>query len=279
VAINKSKLARLGTNKSDFPDEVRNDWQRTSLAMDLNKAAKTSKSSFVLSDAKYLDDAAGAMAYFEKQGILQTQVDGIPSTENPYEHSYACFKERTGTRATTIRDLKTVSKNYVQNLRSHRDVDGRQAFGIRARVENIAGKYPECTDLGSATQMGEMSSDVWGARALGKWLENHPPITTEEKMAPLASFFVSFCALKKRAGSTDSAKLNLDSILTAHGKVSAARHPASRIRADKIYLSDPRIQKALGCRPVEDSACFDKSFKSKATPVQTVEAQPTGSTK
>ena len=126
--------------------------------------------------------------------------------------------------------------------------------------------------------MGEMSSDVWGARALGKWLENHPPITTEEKMAPLASFFVSFCALKKRTGST-AVNLNLDSILAAHGKVSAARHPASRIRADKIHLSDPRIQKALGCRPVEDSACFDKSFKTKATPVQTVEAQPTESAK
>ena len=97
-------------------------------------------------------------------------------------------------------------------------------------------------------------SDLWSAKVLGRWLTKNPPKTKEEKIAPLATFITNYCSEASETQSVLSDANSFD-IVNLAARSAESAHPSSRLRADQIHLTEPRIQRALGCIDTKAVSC------------------------
>lgn len=187
--------------------------------------------------------------WIKKHDLVEKVTDGF--VNEPTKKVSECLIEQEGMRAISKDDVKTLAREMARQAAETKTLGiSQQAY--EKKIYDLGIKYPQCLILaGGPSQLGEAIADIWGAKALGRHLEKHPPKTEDEKIGAFSLWATRACEMKN--AKTQAEKWTLFSPQTVMDS-----HPYERERLDSIILKDPRVQRALGCavRPMENCGRF-----------------------
>lgn len=175
------------------------------------------------------------------QGWIREHAAAIPPTRYPYKVSLSCLEKRIDMLNATAADRQQMVRIQARAARA----EGADPATAREQAARTAAKTflnPNCPLSGGPgegyailSQVGEVMSDAWAAKVLGRYLEENPPKTDLEKKATIGFFAAGACSPTRPRGMVAGSM--------------GHNHPFPRERLDEIFLAEPRVQAALGCQP------------------------------
>lgn len=251
VALNKGQLSALSKNESELPDEIRKNPDR----LELLRALKSDSRSSTINFSAFMTDGKGseAFGYLKNKGYFEVLAEGIPFKSSPASRAYACLIREVGIRKLSDIQIEIISADYVRSLEETSSLKQRKK--VQSDASAKLKRYPQCIRPSQGkTQVQEAMSDLWSAKVLGRWLTKYPPKTREEKAAALATFTTDYCSVAGKP-LRNVGDANQFDIVSLAERSAESSHPFSRLRADRIHLTEPRIQRALGCRDMKYASC------------------------
>jgi hypothetical protein len=265
LKVDRKKLDEL---RSQEPSQVGHNPDASKLLSNLGDAGSTG---MVMLSAVMSTHRKDSVPFVENLGAAKLVAPGIPFKNYPDHRAYKCLTDKVGIREVTSADLDRIARQFV------RDRQGKwNATADKTLLRNVRatlGRFPQCTSPNTAkSQMGEAMSDAWSSKVLARWMEKNPPKNDMERLAPMAMFLAAYCKERPTVSTAPTTGEILDLAVDAMTRA----HPYHRERAEKIFLTEPNLQKAIGCKPIQNFSCVDLLGSPRAVKdIRGVEA-PTG---
>lgn len=252
ISINKEKTSGLSKSGSELPDEIRNSPDR----LELLTAVRESEGVMMnLNEPMMGINGKEAFDFIKGKGYFDVVAQGIPFQKSPLSRAYSCLIKDVGIRELSEAQLQSIGSDYIRSIEEASPLGKKRKELASSAVQKLK-RYPQCIrSREGKTQVQEAMSDLWSAKVLGRWLTRNPPKSKDEQIAALATFITDYCSGTSGKPEKKSAQTNPYEIVDLATRSAESAHPASRLRADAIHLTEPRIQKALGCADAGAVSC------------------------
>lgn len=249
VRINWNAIAKLDASPAHIPKAIVADRDVSQLLVAISQTPDRSPYA-VLTISSMLKDQ-GAIARAQKLGLLEVVGPAMSEAENPSTPVITCLRDKEKVRDIGEKELDTIAKHFVEGFKN---TTGKKQQSSVEEIKNRVRPFARCLETGT-NHMLEAIPDAWSAKVMGKWLSENPPKTEIDKVAPFAYDLPAVCGPITNAPDK-VASLSVEDIkqiaITDMNEV----HPSNRVRMDKLALTEPRIQKALGCEPIPNANCL-----------------------
>ncbi len=198
------------------------------------------------------DSNSELQRWAESRGLTSPIVRGFPLDRYPQREVLACLFEQGGLRDLTreeIIEIARLTNRYYVSVSGEQQTSHQRLESEAKLVADLRRLPRSCivTSTHMSSNSSELMADYWGSRVLGRYLEQNPAQTQLEKIAALSFFAPNACK-------DQSLGPGLAGFHSFQG------HLLNRERIDRVYLADPRTQRAMGCAPdpSNGTACFQK---------------------
>ena len=205
--------------------------------------------------------SATDVADFEKAGVLKLEASGIPSRRYILSDVYHCLSlpEGGGFQGFNLAKAEHTAER-VAAFRCER-TPWLSFDSEKKRLVDLLQKYPDCDLTTFRQKIDEATADWLGASATSQFLGQHDyklpnADTPAGRLAPL-SFFAALACMERNQVTSRTEQNYADAIDYIHRDLDIARddHASTARRLTYIFLYNPGIRKAMGCRPSPLTFC------------------------
>jgi hypothetical protein len=117
------------------------------------------------------------------------------------------------------------------------------------------------------SSLRETMADAWGSKVAGRWETDHPPVSQEEKVALFGGLATQVCQ-------TNHPVIDPSALTSVSSTARAGAndpHSPGWMTLDRVVLTEPRVQAALGCEPDPKYNCLKSlgtSGKFQSKPIE-----------
>src|SRR5262249_16729838 len=104
-----------------------------------------------------------AARYFQEKGVVVPAVKGVPFDSYVFKDTYRCLRDQQGFRGMNNQEIKTLAEEVVRSRASNRGHSYNRAEDEKKIIQAFTA-FPECTDVGKHSQMGEVMADYFGSK-------------------------------------------------------------------------------------------------------------------
>lgn len=256
LKINREAFRKLPRSSDQWPPSIRSNLDIAGALVTAQEALRqgavytNAQNILMMRDPKAIDQLI-KLGYFELAAIA------VPDGEGIGQETYTCLRDKAKFKELSEKDLKDIGKQLAESYQDQIGAKVNQSkfsSDMKERMKN----HSQCFKVpGKVSHMCEAMADAWSAKVLGRYLEKSPPKSKIEKLATFAWDFRTTCFGKNSAAKGEASEVPLVAVTKILMEDSAG-HPSNRMRSDRIVLTEPRIQKAMGCEPVAQTDCVSK---------------------
>lgn len=253
LRLDHAKIDAFAASESELPSEVKSDPDRLKIYRQLKSLpAKTDYSNY---EQLLAIGNPAALSYFVDKGLVSVTAEAISADRDPTVSGAACLKKAGDFREVDAEGIRAFAAALADDV-DEKSVNGADKSNLRASVEASLARHPQCAPtLAGGSQMTEVMADAWGAKALGRWLKEHPPKTEIEKIGSISTFAEDVCDAVQSVDSP-GVVMKVSDLRDRMEHFSREPHPPARARLNSVILTEPRVQEALGCKSTAAPSCL-----------------------
>lgn len=185
---------------------------------------------------RYSTDPDKTLRELEKMGVIKRISEDSVYEQFPFKSIVSCLEQKKFRSSRLGRD------EYLEKLQQNYKLDPSKMDRLRSAYN----KHPECLPVdGKNSQLGEAFADWFGSSVLENYLKQRK--NQNSSLKPLAFFLNVLCAKKNN----QEKRTSLNELLSDVDEKRKGEHPPSKDRLEKIFLSNPVIATAVGCKASE----------------------------
>ncbi len=177
--------------------------------------------------------------FWKTLGIIEVANTGLPKAMTPAPVATKCLAAKMKLRPPSAKEaIRYANETFIAKS-SVLSVDKAKLNKELDEAVQMAKMNPLCaSDPNRPSHYGEASADMWSAKVLGRYWEEHKPSTQAEVLSGFAFEAVTLCQDSSVSGPL-------------------GEHPSMISRTNQILLADKRVQSALGCKGDPNNYCLN----------------------
>ena len=259
LAVNHAKLG------DQMPPEIRTEIESNRELKQVVDLLKNSGGPFSVLRYREATDGDRVEKRLLELGLIQIEGQRVKNDEgDPNRKMWQCLLSTAQVRPADDRQLAAMADEVERLLRVNNErIKDPSELRKNLLLRLQENRHCLTTPIGPS-QISEAASDAHGARVLGRWLKENPPKTDEDRLAVVAFFGNEQCTLENPAAADDSRLQDLFFIQRVLAINKNQPHPENHSRLERILLTEPRVQAAMGCKGDPKYNCFAEQLPSGA---------------